>query len=43
MQLSTSKTNTVDPLRQRMIEDTTAHQLNPATQRSYIYISERLS
>jgi hypothetical protein len=32
-----SKTNTVSPLRQRMIEDMTARKLNPHTQRSHIY------
>jgi hypothetical protein len=32
-----SETNTVSPLRQRMIEDTAARKLNPNTQRSHIY------
>ena len=32
-----SKTNTVSPLRQRMIEDMVARKLNPHTQRSHIY------
>ena len=34
MELSMSETNTVSPLRQRMIEDMAARKLNPHTQRS---------
>jgi hypothetical protein len=36
MELSMSKTETVSPLRQRMIEDMTARKLDPHTQRSHI-------
>ena len=36
MELSMSKTDTVSPLRQRMIEDMAARKLNPHTQRSHI-------
>jgi integrase/recombinase XerD len=43
MELSMSKTNTVSPLRQRMIEDMTARKLNPHTQRSHIYSCKRLA
>jgi integrase/recombinase XerD len=43
MELSMSKTNTVSPLRQRMIEDMTAPKLNPHTQRSHIYSCERFA
>jgi hypothetical protein len=43
MELSMSKTNTVSPLRQRMIEDMTARKLNPHTQRSHIYSCERFA
>ena len=32
-----TETNTVSPLRQRMIEDMAARKLNPHTQRSHIY------
>ena len=32
-----SETNTVSPLRRRMIEDKAARKLNPHTQRSHIY------
>ena len=32
-----SESNTVSPLRQRMIEDMAARKLNPHTQRSHIY------
>jgi len=38
-----SKTNTVSPLRQRMIEDMAARKLNPHTQCSHIYSCERFS
>src|SRR5262245_66663403 len=43
MELSMSKTDTVSPLRQRMIEDMTARKLNPHTQRSHIYSCKRLA
>ena len=33
-----SETNTVSPLRQRMIEDMAARKLNPHTQRSHISV-----
>jgi hypothetical protein len=36
-----SETNTVSPLRQRMIEDMTARKLNPHTQRSHISSCKR--
>src|SRR5450631_424222 len=36
MELPMSETNTVSPLRQRMIEDMAARKLNPHTQRSHI-------
>ena len=38
-----SKTNTVSPLRLRMIEDMAARKLNPHTQRSHIYGCKRLA
>lgn len=38
-----SKTNTVSPLRQRMIEDMVARKLNPHTQRSHIYSCQRFA
>ena len=38
-----SDTNTVSPLRQRMIEDMAARKLNPHTQRSHIYSCKRFS
>jgi site-specific recombinase XerD len=38
-----SETNTVSPLRQRMIEDMVARKLNPHTQRSHIYSCKRLA
>ena len=38
-----SETNTVSPLRQRMIEDMAARKLNPNTQRSHIYSCKRLA
>jgi hypothetical protein len=43
MELSMSETNTVSPLRQRMIEDMAARKLNPHTQRSHIYSCERFA
>ena len=38
-----SETNTVSPLRQRMIEDMVARKLNPHTQRSHIYSCKRFA
>jgi integrase/recombinase XerD len=38
-----SETNTVSPLRQRMIEDMTARKLNPHTQRSHVYSCKRFA
>ena len=38
-----SETNPVSPLRQRMIEDMAARQLNPHTQRSHIYSCKRFA
>jgi integrase/recombinase XerD len=38
-----SETNTVSPLRQRMIEDMMARKLNPHTQRSHIYSCKRFA
>jgi integrase/recombinase XerD len=38
-----SETNTVSPLRQRMIEDMAARKLNPHTQRSHIQSCKRLA
>ena len=38
-----SETNTVSPLRQRMIEDMAARRLNPHTQRSHIYSCKRFA
>jgi len=38
-----SKTNTVSPLRQRMIEDMAARKLNPHTQRGHIYSCKRFA
>src|SRR5271167_228096 len=43
MELSMSKTNTVSPLRQRMIEDMAARKLNPHTQRSHISSCKRFA
>src|SRR6516225_4380854 len=43
MELPMSKTNTVSPLRQRMIEDMAARKLNPNTQRSHIYSCKRFA
>ncbi len=43
MELSMSKTDTVSPLRQRMIEDTAARKLNPHTQRSHISSCKRFA
>ena len=38
-----SETNTVSPLRQRMIEDMAARKLNPHTQRSHISSCKRFT
>ena len=38
-----SKTETVSPLRQRMIEDMAARKLNPHSQRSHIYSCKRFA
>ena len=38
-----SETNTLGPLRQRMIEDMAARKLNPHTQRSHIYSCKRFT
>ena len=38
-----SKTDTVSPLRQRMIEDMAARKLDPHTQRSHIYSCKRFA
>jgi integrase/recombinase XerD len=38
-----SETNSVSPLRQRMIEDMTARKLNPHTQRSHVYSCKRFA
>jgi site-specific recombinase XerD len=43
MELSMSETNTVSPLRQRMIEDMAARKLNPHTQRSHIFSCKRFA
>src|SRR5260370_1178065 len=43
MELPMSETNTVSPLRQRMIEDMAARNLNPNTQRSHIYSCKRFA
>jgi hypothetical protein len=43
MELSMSKTETVGPLRQRMIEDMAARKLNPHTQRSHISSCKRFA
>ena len=43
MELSMSKTDTVSPLRQRMIEDMAARKLNPHTQRSQISSCKRFA
>ena len=43
MELSMSKTDTVSPLRQRMIEDMAARKLNPHTQRSHISSCKRFA
>jgi integrase/recombinase XerD len=42
-ELPMSETNTVSPLRQRMIEDMAARKLNPHTQRSHIYSCKRFA
>src|ERR1700676_4749300 len=43
MELPMSETNTVSPLRQRMLEDMVARKLNPHTQRSHISSCKRFA
>ena len=43
MELPMSDTNTVSPLRQRMIEDMAARKLNPHTQRGHVYSCKRFA
>jgi hypothetical protein len=43
MELLMSKTDTVSPLRQRMIEDMAARKLNPNAQRGHIYSCKRFA
>src|SRR5215831_3787139 len=43
MELPMSETNTVSPLRHRMIEDMTARKLNPHTQRGHISSCKRFA
>src|SRR3982751_109225 len=43
MELPMSDTNTVSPLRQRMIEDMAARKLNPHTQRGHISSCKRFA
>src|SRR5215510_14208949 len=43
MELSMSKTDTVSPLRQRMLEDMAARKLTPHTQRSHVSSCKRLA
>src|ERR1700726_31572 len=43
MELPMSETNSVSPLRQRMIEDMAARKLNPHTQRSHVYSCKRFA
>jgi integrase len=43
MELFMSDTTTISPLRQRMIEDMTARQLGPHSQRSHIYSCKRFA
>ena len=43
MELPMSETNTVSPLRQRMIEDMASRKLNPNTQRGHIYSCKRFT
>src|SRR5215470_6578681 len=43
MELPMSETNSVSPLRQRMIEDMVARKLNPHTQRSHIHGCKRFA
>jgi hypothetical protein len=43
MELLMSKTDTVSPLRQRMIEGMAARKLNPHTQRSHIHSCKRFA
>jgi hypothetical protein len=43
MEFSMSETNTVSPLRQRMLEDMAARKLNSATQRGHINSCKRFA
>ena len=43
MELPMSGTNTISPLRQRMLEDMAARKLNPHTQRSHVYSCKRFA
>ena len=43
MEFPMSETNSVSPLRQRMIEDMAARKLNPHTQRSHVYSCKRFA
>src|SRR6202163_825941 len=43
MELAMNETNTVSPLRQRMIEDMAGRKLNPHTQRSHVYSCKRFA
>jgi site-specific recombinase XerD len=43
MELPMSETNTVSPLRQRMLEDMAARKLNPHTQRGHVYSCKRFA
>jgi integrase-like protein len=43
MELPMNETNSVSPLRQRMIEDMAARKLNPHTQRSHVYSCKRFA
>jgi Phage integrase, N-terminal SAM-like domain len=43
MELLMNKTNSVRPLRQRMIEDMAARKLNPHTRRSHVYSCKRFA
>jgi hypothetical protein len=43
MELPMSGTNTISPLRQRMLEDMAARKLNPHTQCSHVYSCKRFA
>src|ERR1700741_5590496 len=43
MELPMSETNSVSPLRQRMLEDMAARKLNPHTQRSHVSSCKRFA